>query len=195
MSQTEPESFDNDWQAIRAQLETHDNEHEREVLRQRARQYAKLLTDSERPYTSGMETDRRSFLIFMLNQERYGIEVVYVRAIRPLTTLTWLPGVPSFYRGVVHLKGKILSALDLRYFFDLEQREDPALEYIVIENGTYEIALLASHVDGIESITMSDVQPMENLHYAYGVNADQTTLLNLSALFDDERLLVGLSED
>jgi purine-binding chemotaxis protein CheW len=192
--ETPTEPFDNDWEMIRAQLETQDDQHERDVLRQRAKQYAASQAAGGRQST-GLETDKRSFLIFMLDQEQYGIEVIYVRAIRPLVGLTWIPGVPPFYRGVVHLKGNIISVLDLRYFFDLEQRDAPTPEYIVIENGTLEIALLATHVHGIESIAMSEVQPIENLRYAYGVNNNQVTILNLSALFDDERLFVGVSED
>jgi purine-binding chemotaxis protein CheW len=198
MSELPPETplgdFENHWQMIRAQFETNDDERDGEVLRLRARQYAASLSETDQQ-AAGLNTDRRNFLIFMLDQERYGIEVSYVRAIRSLTSLTWLPGVPAFYRGVIHLKGKIISVLDLRYFFELDHRDTPALEYIVIENGPYEIALLASHVHGIESVAMSDVKVTENLRLAYGVNAEQTTLLNLSALFEEERLFVGESEE
>lgn len=191
MSESQLEGLENDWQAIRAQFSVDETAREREVLKQRAGQYAEL---SLRQRNEGSEIEQRKFVTFTLAQERYGIEVAYVRAIRPLTSLTWIPGVPAFYRGVINLKGRIISVLDIRYFFDLEDQMLPADEYLVTQAGSFQIALLASHVHGIESIAMNEVQPIETLRYAYGVNADRITLLNLPALFEDERLLVDTRE-
>ena len=192
MSENDNEPFSSDWQAIRSQFNIDESAREQSVLKQRAKQYAEPLTDS-----AELDTDAewRKFAIFTLGTEHYGIEVPYVRAIRPLTTLIWLPGVPAFYRGVVNVKGRIVSVLDLRYFFELDSKDVPVQEYIVTEIGAFTIALLASRVHGIESIAMNRVQSLENLRYAYGVNADQITLLNLPALFEDERLLVNTRED
>lgn len=196
MSENDSHQFDDrlssDWQAIRSQFNINESAREQSVLKQRATQYAEPLTDDSELAT---DTEWRKFAIFTLGTEHYGIEVAYVRAIRPLTALTWLPGVPAFYRGVVNVKGRIVSVLDLRYFFELDSKDLPVQEYIVTEIGAFTIALLASRVHGIESIAMSRVQSLENLRYAYGVNADQITLLNLPALFEDERLLVNTRED
>ncbi len=186
------DQFNHDWMSIRSQFNIDEHAREQNILEQRARQYAE-------PFTGGPELDTdtewRKFAIFTLGAERYGIEVAYVRAIRPLTALTWLPAVPAFYRGVVNVKGRIISVLDLRYFFDLESKDLSAHEYIVTETDAFTIALLASRVHGIESIAMNRIQSLETLRYAYGINADQITLLNLPALFEDERLLMNARED
>jgi purine-binding chemotaxis protein CheW len=120
--------------------------------------------------------------------------------------------------GVVNLRGRILSVLDLRRLFNLpsaEAEEDDELDaeetgpyLVVVEMATMEIALLVDDVLTVESVPVSQIQEVvgtvRGLHpeYVLGVvarnDADAGTgesgsivvVLDLAALLADERLVV-----
>jgi purine-binding chemotaxis protein CheW len=84
-------------------------------LQQRARQYA-TPQQQEEIYA---ETEIYHMLVFRLGKERYGIDVTQARGVRPSDQLTRVPGVPAFYRGVINVRGRIITVLDLRLFFNV----------------------------------------------------------------------------
>lgn len=54
------------------------------------------------------------YLIFALDKERYGISIFDVREITRMMPITTLPCVPSYVKGVVNLRGKVIPVIDLR---------------------------------------------------------------------------------
>ena len=57
-------------------------------------------------------------LEFTLGQERYAFPSSYVREVFPLTEITPLPGLPPYILGVVNVRGRILSVMDIRRLLD-----------------------------------------------------------------------------
>lgn len=159
-------------------------------LRQRARQYAQPLRQTE---TSG---EALPVLAFRLGEERYGVNVTYVRAVRPLPRLTRVPGVPAYYRGVVNLRGKIITVLDLRLFLDVPASDLHAPdELLVTQCAGLELALLAHHVEGVLAVPRHALELTGDLRYALGVTAERLVLLDAEQIFTSERLIVGGTEE
>lgn len=63
------------------------------------------------------------FLSFFLSKEEYGIEILKVREIIGMVDVTPLPKTPSFVKGVINLRGKIIPVIDLRLRFGMEPAE------------------------------------------------------------------------
>ena len=59
---------------------------------------------------------------FLLANEHYGIESHFIREVYPLKDYTPLPGVPSFVLGLVNVRGRILSVIDIKKFFDMPDK-------------------------------------------------------------------------
>ena len=59
---------------------------------------------------------------FLLAYERYAIESHWVREVHPLKEITPLPGTPAFVLGIINVRGRIVSVVDLKAFFDLPVR-------------------------------------------------------------------------
>lgn len=154
-------------------------------LAQRAVQYAKPLNES----SSEDPANVYDVLVFQLGQERYGVDVQAVRSVRPITTLTRVPGLPSFYSGVVNVRGQIVSVLDLRPFFGMTV-ETVARELVIVNMNGLQLGLLASHVEDVAHVPYAQVEPLDRPH-TRGVTIDRLVLLNISALFGDERLIIG----
>ncbi len=182
-----------DWEAVWKSLNwddgTHLQEVEQERLRQRAQQYAAPLVEVE-----VVAEDARSILVFELGKESYGIDVMLVRGLRTVPHITPVPGTPDFYRGIINLRGQIITVLDLRLFFGLGGTEvaDQPEEIVLAQVGTLQLALLAHHIRGVVSYAASEIKSVEQLPYALGITQDRTLVLNLSQLFDDDRLVVGV---
>jgi purine-binding chemotaxis protein CheW len=175
-----------DWQSIRESL-TWDEQAQYDLLLSiRAQQYAQpsRIRDAK--------SDHLTVLTFKLNFERYAIDVMPVRAIRPLSRITPVPSLPPFYRGVVNLRGQIITVLDLQRFFNLG--DTPAHELIIIQSNQLEIGLLTVHVEGVASIPIQAIEPIESIRYASGVTPERLIILDIAALFEDERLIIGGQE-
>src|SRR5437899_8597321 len=59
------------------------------------------------------------FLTFFLEDEEYGIEILKVQEIIGMMSVTPVPRTPSFVRGVINLRGKVIPIIDLRLKFGM----------------------------------------------------------------------------
>src|SRR5579884_3921613 len=72
------------------------------------------------------QADSRSgkYLVFELNGEECCIQVLRVREIMGVQEITAVPQTPSYIKGVINLRGKVIPVVDLRLKFGL-----PEIEY------------------------------------------------------------------
>jgi purine-binding chemotaxis protein CheW len=62
------------------------------------------------------------FLSFVLGGEEYCIGIDRVKEIMGMTTITPLPQMPGFIKGVINLRGKIIPIIDLRLRLGMEAK-------------------------------------------------------------------------
>ena len=180
-----------DWQNIWQDMEWDDEARRERIMRQRlemrARTYAAPLAQDDVDATAVY-----TVLTFDLGGEQYGVDVMLVQAVRASPLITPVPATPRFYKGVVNLRGKITTAMDLRLFFDIGMEEQhPPGELVVIRGNRLEIGLLAHHVQGVMDIPHESVEPLSDIRYALGVTKERLVLLDIAALMEDDRLIVG----
>jgi purine-binding chemotaxis protein CheW len=168
-----------------------------EILERRAAQLAEVPLQEE-------EGERIELALIRLGSEIYGLEVRYVFDIRPVEQITRVPRVPDWVAGVVNLRGRILSVLDLQRFFGLPPAERDGDGFlVVVETPDVEVALLADDVLAVEVLPTSQVQDVADTirglppEYVRGVaelggNGDgpMMVVLDLPALLADKKLIV-----
>jgi purine-binding chemotaxis protein CheW len=137
-------------------------------------------------------------LEFVLAGERYAIGTEWVREVRPLRELTRLPGAPAFVLGIVHLRGEVMSILDLKKFFDLPDKGITDLdEVIVLDDGAMCFGILADRIEGVRRLPLDDVQPpLATLvdiqtQYLLGVTCRREILLDGRKLLGEPSIVVG----
>lgn len=136
-------------------------------------------------------------LEFRLAQERYAVETRFVTEVHPLTDLTPLPSTPSFVRGIVNVRGRVLPVLDLKKFFNLP---DPGLTdlhcLLLVRGGDLEFGLLADVIVGVRSIPKASLQrtlpTLTGIHadYLKGVTAERLVVLDLGRMLSDPKIIV-----
>lgn len=165
-----------------------------EALRKALEERARLLAQPP----AAEETGRAIPVVsFRLGEEQYAIEVGYVEGIHPLQEWTPVPGAPDFCLGVVNLRGRIISVVDLHAFLGLGRvPSDGDVQIIAVNVDGLEVGLLASEVRSIGSLLLEKLAPVlpttsrVAAEYARGVTPEMVVLLDLPALLRDRRMIV-----
>lgn len=188
-----------EWHRIRRRLEaSRENvwrgltpNEKQEILRKRAQALARPLAQDP---GDGAALD---VLEFMLAHETYAIEMRWVTETYPLKELTPLPGTPSFVAGIINVRGRILSVMDIRKFFDLpEQGLTDLNRVIIVHDGAMEFGILADEILGTRTIPQSEIQPpLPTLtgireEYLKGVTRERTAILDGEKLLTDRKIIV-----
>ena len=136
-------------------------------------------------------------LEFLLTYETYAIEMRWVAETYPLKDLTPLPCTPPFVAGIINVRGRILSVIDIRKFFDLPEKGLTDLNrVIIVDNGEMEFGILADEILGTRSIPLSEMQPplptLTGIREGYlmGVTRERTAILDGARLLSDKNLIV-----
>ena len=181
--------------AVRERLEEGWNitEQEKEqILAARTRVLAGKETD--KPLT-GEYTEVAEFI---LAEERYGIELKFIVEVYDLKDLTRLPCTPPFILGVMNVRGKIITVVDIKKLFELPDRGLTELNKVIIVHASgMEAGILADVISGVRSVPVSKIQPALptltgiRAEYIKGVTGDQLVILNMEHIFSDERIIVN----
>ena len=135
-------------------------------------------------------------VIFQLGEARYGVAARLVREVQPLAGYTPLPGTPPFVLGLINLRGRLLTALDLRPLLGVPASPPRAgATLLIVSAGGMELGLLADAVLEIrraESQLSTALSAAEGQAPAWvrGIDSRLTLLLDLAGLLADPRLLV-----
>ena len=96
------------------------------------------------------------YLTFSLHQESYGIDVLKVREIIRHTTITTVPQMPNYVRGVINLRGKIIPVMDLRLKFGFTEAagtEQTCIIVVQVRLPDGKATQMGLVVDGVEEVT------------------------------------------
>ena len=166
-------------------------EKKREILRTRAKALARQEKEKDIP------GDHIEIVQFLLANETYGIESSFVQEVYPLRDLTPIPGTPPFVLGIINVRGRIVSILDIRKFFDLPEKGLTDLNKVLILNGhNMEFGLLADAVLGVRKIRANELQAsLPTLtgireQYLKGVTKERFVILDAEKLLADKKIIV-----
>jgi purine-binding chemotaxis protein CheW len=136
---------------------------------------------------------------FNIAHEIYALELHRIRIIHPFKELTFIPGAPDFIRGVINLRGEIISVVDLKVFFDLPDQGFTNLsQVIILTSDEMEFGILADAVLGIAEIPKNDIQPsLPTLtgireDYLKGITGNGIVILEAEKLLTDEKMCINL---
>jgi purine-binding chemotaxis protein CheW len=172
VSNPSPETSSQNWQGLRqfvlANSSAMEKDEIKEILARRAAELARMTIEEK----IGEQVD---LLLVRLGRELYGLDTRYVDRVEPVKRITRVPRVPDWVVGVVNLRGRILSVVDLVRFFDLpftkEDRmrdrgnghgrptqEAKASDLVFVDASDIELALLVDEALTVESIPVSRMQ-------------------------------------
>ncbi|MDF2891393.1 MAG: purine-binding chemotaxis protein CheW [Clostridia bacterium] len=127
-------------------------------------------------------------VVFKLDKEEYGVDIMQVQEISPYQKLTKVPNSPDFVDGIVNLRGDVIPVVNLKKKFRLIESEVTELtRLIVINNGSRRTGFIVD--DASEVITISDKDIEEAPPMIVG--ADRKYIQGVGKL--DKRILIILN--
>lgn len=98
-------------------------------------------------------------LKFTLANETYCIPITQVKEVMRVPEITKVPVAPSFVKGIINLRGEVISVLDIREFFGLQESQNITEPRIVITDAAgYVVGILVDGTQGTDDIEESSIQ-------------------------------------
>jgi len=137
------------------------------------------------------------YLTVVVGNEAFGIAVLQVREIIRLQSITSVPQMPEFVKGVINLRGKVIPIIDLRVKFGLpaELAERTCIVVVQVrhdENPPISIGLIVDCVEEVVNLSGDQIEPTPD----FGVTIDTAYILGMAkvngrvkTLLDIDRIL------
>lgn len=134
------------------------------------------------------------YLTFRLAEEGYGVTILKIQEIIGLLSVTRVPRLPDFIRGVINLRGKVIPVVDLRLKFGLSRGEDTDRTCIIVlqilrDNQETTVGILVDEVLEVLDLAEAQIEPPPE----FGTIVDTKFLQGMGKV--DERVLIILDID
>jgi chemotaxis signal transduction protein len=123
-------------------------------------------------------------VIFTLGQERYGVLLSKVRTVVVPRQLSRIPRAPKVMLGIMNLRGRVVSVVDLAHLLGLQADLLPG-KVLLLDRGRTELGLAVSDVLGIAPLEAKARPPEGSPPFVSAVAQDDrgtVTLLDADAL-------------
>ena len=104
------------------------------------------------------ESQSDKYLICVSDSLLYGIDAEQVVEIITDHTITYLPRVPHYVRGIINLRGQIIPIIDIRLRLGKPQAEESCI--IVVNIGSDCMGILVDGVDKMVDVSRDSILPM-----------------------------------
>lgn len=147
-----------------------------------------------------MNDTTKRFLAFSLGPEEFAVPLLCVREVIAAPECTPVPYTPSYFLGVMNLRGQVVSILDLRLKFGMKNVKTAEETAVVILdlNDTF-LGVVVDSVNTVMNLLESDIHPAPKLdgnhtvEYVLGVARAQeklTLLLDIAKTLNVEDIAV-----
>ncbi|MED1672027.1 chemotaxis protein CheW [Pallidibacillus thermolactis] len=108
--------------------------------------------------------DEMKLVAFSLNGKEYAIDVKNVVSIEKMMTITRVPHVPPYVKGVINLRGVITPILDLRIRFDMEPVEyNQNTRIIIVTWENKEVGFIVDEANDVINIQEKNIEPQPDV--------------------------------
>ena len=137
---------------------------------------------------------------FVLENEEYGVEVLKVREIIRMPTITKMPNTAQSIVGIINLRGKVIPIVSMREHFGLtEPGHDSHTRIIIMDVASGMTGFIVDGVSEVIRIRGSEIQPSPSM-LASGISSREfitgvynhvdrlLIIMDVDRMFSDEEL-------
>lgn len=104
--------------------------------------------------------DNLRYLIFSLVDEEYSIPLLDVREVIALTEATPIPYAPAYFKGLINLRGQIISIIDLRTKLNLTKAAyGPEASIILLNLEDLSLGVIVDSVNCVLTFRPEEMSP------------------------------------
>ena len=103
------------------------------------------------------------WVTFRLSGETYGVNVMQVQEVLRYTEIAPVPGAPDYVLGIINLRGNVVTVLDTRNRFSLQDGEvTDATRIVIVEADEHVVGLLVDSVAEVVYLRQSEIENPPN---------------------------------
>jgi purine-binding chemotaxis protein CheW len=143
----------------------------------------------------GVNERTGKYLIFHLGDEEFGTHILKVREIIGLQDITMVPQTPSYVKGVINLRGKVIPVIDLRLKFAMPevaytQRTCIIVVHAQVADSTVLTGVVVDGVSEVLSISAADIEDTPD----FGEQAPLEYLLGMAKIKGKVKILLDIDQ-
>jgi len=153
----------------------------------------------ERTETSAVAADQRAgkYLTFILGREEFAIRVLKVREIMGIQDITAVPQTPSYVKGVINLRGKVIPVVDLRLKFCLPEIEYTQRTCIIVvqvqaAGVSLQTGIVVDEVSEVLNLAAGDIEDTPD--FGEGGGAAMSYLLGMAKVKGKVKILLDIDQ-
>ena len=131
------------------------------------------------------------FLAFFLGDEEYGLEILKVYEIIGMQPITPVPRTPSFIRGVINLRGKVIPVMDMRARFGMPAIPDTEETCIIVVKAQgVQMGIVVDRVSEVLDIRSEEIEDAP----AFGAQVNTEYILGIGKCNDSVKILLDIDK-
>ena len=141
------------------------------------------------------------FITFTLNDANYCMDLKFVKEIANNPKIVTLPGTPEFVEGLITIRGKFYTVVNLKNFLGLKQQEYKHKKNIIIVNSEeFQVGFIVDEIFEIFELTEEEVTNNQFLNAAPFIfneivkNEKIYTILDMPDILNSDKILIDEKE-
>jgi purine-binding chemotaxis protein CheW len=135
------------------------------------------------------------YLIFHLGEEEFGTRILKVREIIGLQDITMVPQTPSYVRGVINLRGKVIPVIDLRLKLGMPevvytQRTCIIVVHAQVADSTVLKGIVVDGVSEVLNVSAADIEDTPD----FGEQTQTAYLLGMAKIKGSVKILLDIDQ-
>jgi len=163
---------------------------ESQLIEHSAKSRNRVTEKTKASVKTNLEFDGK-YLTFVLANEEYGIVITKVKEIIGMLPITRVPRTPAYICGVINLRGKIVSIVDLRLKFGMGQtKETHETVIIVVQTKLGEKGIIVDKVSEVLNISAKDIDPVPE----FGTSIDTEYILGIGKTGNTVKIILDIEK-
>lgn len=146
-----------------------------------------------------MSNESSQYVVFLLDREKYGVNILNVGTISEYLEITPMPNAENYIEGLINLRGSIIPIINLKTKFKLTKNENTNETKIIIYSvNESDMGFLVDEVVGVIDLDGESVENMPEIikgidrDYISGVGKHENEII---ILINPERILTDIEQN
>lgn len=113
------------------------------------------------------------YIRFSLSEDEYAIPLLKVREVIAMPEITPVPQTPSYFLGIINLRGQVITVIDLRVRLGLKAERGEEMAVIITDLGGSGVGIVVDSINSVLTPAAGEVSEKPNL--AHNKAADYIT--------------------
>ena len=101
-------------------------------------------------------------VIFRLNNEQFAVETAKVQSINNSMEITKVPKAPAYIKGLINLRGNVISLLDINLLMDIPKSEISENSILILEMEDELVGITVDQVDEVLDVEENAIEKIND---------------------------------